>query len=264
MLKTILKVVGVLVLLFGLLIGGTIFYIFGLNQKPRSGPALGHGIEQIADSIATTYYFEVKGGKVVLIDAGLDTTGAPILAALKAHGKTADDVEAIFITHAHTDHTGAVNVFKKAKVYAMKDEVGVAAGTQPYGSPLANIFAKTNPMPFKVTNPLSDQETIDVDGLKVTAYAVPGHTPGSGVYFADGVLFVGDAFSIGKNHKIRGPVYLFSTNAQEGIDSLAKLLKELEPRYKEIEFITSSHSGTLPGAEGLAALQEFVKEHASK
>jgi glyoxylase-like metal-dependent hydrolase (beta-lactamase superfamily II) len=115
MFKTILKVIGVLVAVLVLTIGLTIGYIFGLNQKPRSGPALGHGIEQIADSIATIYYFEVANGKVVLIDAGNDPTGAPILAALKNHGKTADDVEAIFITHAHPDHDAAVNVFTKLR-----------------------------------------------------------------------------------------------------------------------------------------------------
>ena len=95
----------------------------------------------------------------------------------------------------------------------------------------------------------------------MTAYEVSGHTPGSAVYLADGVLFLGDAASIGKNKKIRGPVYLFSTNAAQGIASLGEMMKKLEPRFREIEFITSSHSGTLPGAEGIQALQAFVKTH---
>lgn len=261
MFKTILKVIGVLVAVLVLTIGLTIGYIFGLNQKPRSGPALGHGIEQIADSIATIYYFEVANGKVVLIDAGNDPTGAPILAALKNHGKTADDVEAIFITHAHPDHDAAVNVFTKAKVYAMKDEEYVADGEQAYGSPLSALTGKFNPHPFKVTNPLKDQETVNIGGLNITAYEVSGHTPGSAVYLADGVLFLGDAASIGSNQKIRGPVYLFSTNAAQGVASLGTLMKKLEPRFHEVEFITSSHSGTLPGPQGLNALAEYVKDN---
>lgn len=166
MFKTILKVLGVAVGLFVLVVGLLIGYIFGLNQSPRSGPALGHGIEQIADSIATTYLFQVAGGKIVLIDAGNDTTGAPILEALKNHGKTADDVEAIFITHAHPDHDAGVNVFPKAKVYAMKDEVDVASGKEAYGSPLSSLSGKYNPHPFQVTNPLADLQTVDVGGAE--------------------------------------------------------------------------------------------------
>lgn len=261
MFKTILKVLGAVVGLFVLTVGLLIGYIFGLSQSPRSGPVLGHGIEQIADSIATTYLFQGNDGKIILIDAGNDPTGSPILAALKNHGKTADDVAAIFITHAHPDHDAAVNIFSKAKIYAMKDEVGVAAGTEAYNSPLSKIMGKFNPHPFKVTDPLTDEQTVEVDGLKVTAYDVPGHTPGSAVYLADGVLFLGDAASIGSNKKIRGPVYLFSTNSTQGIASLRALMTKLAPRFNEIEFVTSSHSGTLPGAEGLQALQDFVKAH---
>jgi glyoxylase-like metal-dependent hydrolase (beta-lactamase superfamily II) len=261
MFKTILKVVGAVIGLFVLVIGLTIGYIFGLNQKPRSGPALGHGIEQIADSITTIYLFQVDGGKIVLIDAGNDPTGAPILAALKNHGKTADDVEAIFIIHAHPDHEAAVNLFTKAKIYAMKDEVDIASGKQAYNSPLSSLFGKTNPHPFQVTDPLTDQQSVTVGGLQVTAYEVSGHTPGSAVYLADGVLFLGDAAGIGRNKKIRGPIYLFSTNAAQGIANLGELLKKLAPRMQEIEFVTSSHSGTLPGPEGIAALQEFVAAH---
>jgi len=258
MFKTILKVVGVILAAFVLLIGGTIFYIFGLNQKPRSGPDLGHGITQVADSIATTYLFQLNDGKVALIDAGNDPTGAPILAALKAIGKTADDVEAVFITHAHPDHDAGVNIFTKAKVYAMKEEVEVASGKEAYGSPLSKVLGPTNPHPFHVTNPLVDQQVVEVGGLKVTAYAVPGHTPGSAVYLARNVLFLGDALSIGKNHKMRGPVFLFSTDVKQGRTSIAELLKKLEPRFKEIEFVTSSHSGTLTGEEGIKAIQDFV------
>jgi glyoxylase-like metal-dependent hydrolase (beta-lactamase superfamily II) len=261
MFKTILKVLGVVIGLFVLVVGLTIGYIFGLNQKPRSGPALGHGIEQIADSITTIYLFQVEDGKIVLIDAGNDSLGTPILQALKSHGKTVDDVAAIFITHAHPDHDAAVNVFPKAKVYAMKDEVDIASGKQAYNSPLSNFFGKTNPHPFLVTDPLTDQQSVTVGGLQVTAYEVSGHTPGSAVYLADGVLFLGDAASIGRNQKIRGPVYLFSTNAAQGIANLGELMKKLAPRLNEIEFVTSSHSGTLPGPAGIAALQDFVNSH---
>jgi hypothetical protein len=38
-------------------------------------------------------------------------------------------------------------------------------------------------------------------------------------------------------------------------------MKKLEPRFKEIEFVTSSHSGTLTGVEGIQAIQDFVAAH---
>lgn len=260
LLKVLASVLISLVLI--VLIGAAI--IFLPNQKPRSGPDLGHGIEQVADMIATIYLFEVDHGKIVLIDAGNDPEGTAIMDALKKRGKTADDVAAIFVTHAHPDHTGALSKFSKALVFAMKEEAPLIEGKEKYLSPVATVTGQYIPRPVKVTNPLNDGETVTVHGLKVTAYRVSGHTPGSALYLARGVLFLGDIAGIGRNKTIRDPVYIFSRSVEESNQSLAIALQKLEPRYKEIEFVTSSHSGTLAGPEGVKALLDHVSKTTSR
>jgi glyoxylase-like metal-dependent hydrolase (beta-lactamase superfamily II) len=256
--KKILIVVSLVVLVIALILVGGFLAIFGNFATPRSGPALDSGIEQVADSIATIFMLDVGGGKVALIDAGNNDTGAPILDALKRRAKTPDDVAAIFITHAHPDHDAAVSIFPNAEVFAMQDEVEVAAGKEAYRSPLSRVAGRFNPHPFKVTHPLHDGETVRVGDLEVTAFEVSGHTPGSTLYLARGVLFVGDAFNLTRGHKIEGPVRLFSRDADQGIRSLRTFLQKLGARESEIKFIATSHTGNIEGPEGLRLLREFL------
>ena len=258
MVRTALKIVGAALGAIILLAVITFGYVFGPNQSPRTGPALGGGIEEVADGLATTYLFALASGNIVLIDAGNDATGEPILQALMKRGKQADDVVAIFITHAHPDHDAGIAAFPKAQVYAMREEVAIADASEPYDSPLHRWLGPTNPHPFKVTHPLQDQETIALENLSVTAYGVPGHTPGSALYLAGGVLFLGDAASIGRSGKMRPPVWLFSRDADKGVTSLAAALDKLAPRAAEVRIVTSSHSGNMAGDAGLAALRDLT------
>jgi glyoxylase-like metal-dependent hydrolase (beta-lactamase superfamily II) len=86
----------------------------------------------VYDGFSTAFILDVGDGKVALIDAGNDTAGKAILDALQKKNANADNVTAIFITHAHPDHDGAVALFPKATIYAMKREVPVAAGKEDY------------------------------------------------------------------------------------------------------------------------------------
>ena len=259
MLRGTLKLLALLALALVLLIGGTLAYIFGPNQAPRGGPTLGPSVTQVADGIATVYLFELAHGGLALIDAGNDPSGAPILAALRQRNKTVDDVAAIFITHAHSDHIAAVAQFPRAEVYALQAEADLAAGHEAYGSPIGHLAGETNSRPFRVSQPLQDAQTVSVDDLQITAYAVPGHTPGSAMYLARGILFLGDAASIGRNKQLRDPVWLFSRDTAQGVASLAQAIRRLTPQIDQIHFIAASHSGVLADAEAKAALQAFVR-----
>lgn len=260
MIKTALKIVGAVVAVLLVLVLGTFGYVFGLNQAPRGGPALNANILEVADSFATTYLFELSSGKIVLIDAGNDASGTPILEALEQRHKTADDVVGIFITHAHPDHDAAVAKFPKAQVYAMQEEAAIADASEPYNSPLHRWLGDTNPHPFKVTHPLHDQEAVMLEDLTVTAYAVPGHTPGSALYLARGVLFLGDAANIGRGGNMRPPVWLVSRNVDQGLASLAAALDKIAANKAEVRMVTSSHSGNMEGAAAVAALRQLASQ----
>lgn len=258
MIKKIIKIVAAIVSLGVLASLITVAAIFMPHQKARSGPNLGNGIEQIADSIATTYLFEVNHGKIVLIDAGVSPDAAPIIQALNQRGKTVEDVIAIFVTHSHLDHIGGIANFPKAQIYSMKEEVALLSGVEELVSPISNITGKHNKTPVHVTHPLRDGETVDVEGLKVTAFLVPGHTSGSALYLARGVLFFGDIIQIRTDLKMEGPVWLFSGNVEQSNRALASAVRKLESRLKEVKWIATSHNGTLEGDFGVQALREFV------
>jgi glyoxylase-like metal-dependent hydrolase (beta-lactamase superfamily II) len=135
----------------------------------------------------------------------------------------------------------------------MRREVPLAAGQEPFNSPLSMLFGRKNATPFTVTHPLDDGETFVVGNLRVTAYAVPGHTKGSAAYLAGGVLFVGDALQIKSNGQIIGPPAIMGTDRAQGEVSLRHLGQELQPRAADVKFIASGHNGTVAGLAPLLA-----------
>jgi glyoxylase-like metal-dependent hydrolase (beta-lactamase superfamily II) len=255
--KKFLKIAAIIVAVVVVLIGGLFWYVFGGLQAQNAGLALGPGAEPVYDGFSTAFLLDAGGGSYALIDAGNDTAGAAILAALQKHNAGPDNVAAIFMTHAHPDHDAAIPHFPKATIYGMKREVAVAQGKQEYGSTFSVMTGKTNPHPFEIGHPLDDGEKVTVGNLEVTAFDVPGHTAGSGAYLINGVLYLGDAANIGSSKKVLGPTKPFSTDYAQGIASLKHLAEELQPRAGEVKLLATGHSGGLAGGPAqLAAVQQ--------
>jgi hydroxyacylglutathione hydrolase len=140
-----------------------------------------------------------RGGadRALVIDPGEEAER--ILAAVKEMGVT---VEAILLTHTHFDHVGAVAPVARATgapVYCPEIEVPVLAdimrfvpwpGFGPYESYDADATVKGG-------------ERLELAGLEIDVYFVPGHSPGHVAYsIADEhALFSGDVLfrgSIGR------------------------------------------------------------------
>jgi glyoxylase-like metal-dependent hydrolase (beta-lactamase superfamily II) len=254
--KRILKILAIVIVILVAAVGGLFWYLFGGLQAQNAGLTLGPGAEAVYDGFSTVFLLDAGGGSYALIDAGNDTAGKAILAALQKHSASPDNVAAIFITHAHPDHDGAIALFPKATVYAMKREIPVAQGKEEFGSAFSAMTGKVNPHPFEIGHPLDDGEKVTIGNLEVTAFAVPGHTAGSGAYLTNGVLYLGDAAQIGSGSKVVAPSKAFSTDATLGVASLKHLAEELQPRAGEIKLLATSHSGGLAaGPSALAAVQ---------
>jgi glyoxylase-like metal-dependent hydrolase (beta-lactamase superfamily II) len=250
--KKALKILGITIGFVVLLLAITAFALFSGLQAGTAGPSLGSSVERIP-GFSTVYLLDGGNGQLALIDAGQDAKGAAILTALQARHATPDNVAAIFVTHAHADHIGALALFPKATIYTMKREVPIAAGQEPYNGPIFRLFGTRNSAPFVVGHPLDDGEKVTVGNLEVTAFAVPGHTEGSGAYLAQGVLFTGDAIQIKSNQQLMGPSAIFSTDRAQGEASLRHLGQELQPRAADVKFIATSHTGTVSGLQPLLA-----------
>jgi glyoxylase-like metal-dependent hydrolase (beta-lactamase superfamily II) len=213
---------------------------FGDNSPIADGQQLGVGVETVKDGFVSVFMVDVGPGKVALIDAGKDASGKAILAALARRGLAPASVAAIFLTHGHGDHTAGCKLFPDAAVYALESDVALIGDAA------------------KVNHPLKDGEVSDVGDVRVETFAVPGHTPGSAVYLARGVLFFGDSAGASKDGVMMKAVRLFSKDSGLNVTSLKALASRLQPRAQEIKALAFAHTGPLVGFEPLAA---FARSH---
>ena len=63
------------------------------------------------------------------VDAGLDASGAAILAELKSAGAQPQQVLAVLITHGHADHYAAATLSPKAEVCGGADDIAMMTAT---------------------------------------------------------------------------------------------------------------------------------------
>lgn len=120
--------------------------------------------------------------------------------------------KAIFLTHAHFDHIGAVDELRDAfqiPVYIHENEADWLE------DPSKNGSAKYRELPSYRMKPASDEHIIrmeqrfDISGIKFNAVFTPGHSPGSISYIFedDGFAIVGDTLfhgSVGRTDLIGG------------------------------------------------------------
>jgi glyoxylase-like metal-dependent hydrolase (beta-lactamase superfamily II) len=233
--KRALKVLAAVLLVLVIAAVSVWYSAFGHNSPIVDGQVLAPGVETVKDGFVSAFLLDAGPGKVALVDAGKDAGAVSILSALSRRGLSKSAVAAIFLTHGHGDHTAGCRVFPDAQVYALEAElptVGDAA---------------------KIGHPLHDGEAVDVGDLHVEAFATPGHTPGSAVYLARGVLFFGDSAGASKDGAVMRAVRLFSKDPAQNVASLKALELRLRPRAQEIQELAFAHTGPLAGFAPLAA-----------
>jgi hydroxyacylglutathione hydrolase len=232
--KRALKWVGLVVLLVGIALGAGWYSAFGHNSPILDGLKLAPGVETVKDGFVSIFMLDVGPGRVALVDAGKDASGRAVLAALARRGLTRESVNAIFLTHGHGDHTAACKLFPDAQVYALGNEISLVGDAA------------------KVNHPLKDGDVVSVGDLRVEAFAVPGHTPGSAAYLARGVLFFGDSAGASKDGVMMKAVRLFSKDSGQNVTSLKALEARLVPRASEVKELAFAHTGPLEGFQPLA------------
>ena len=146
-----------------------------------------------AGPIQTNAYLLTEPGtrEAVLVDApeGVWAMAEPILA------KEGCRLSSLWLTHGHWDHTqGAAEVVRRsgARVFAHRaDQPLIETPEVMRELALPGIALE----PVRVDRWLEDGETIETIGQKVTVGHVPGHCPGSLVFYlpGSGAAFAGDA-----------------------------------------------------------------------
>ena len=124
----------------------------------------------------TYLVWEENSSVCVVIDPGYQAN--TILREAKALGKK---ISAIFLTHGHFDHVGAV-----------RDLVAEVGGpVYPNEADLA-MPAQLTAGPLYYTNTYNEGDFVDAAGLSFKVLHTPGHTPGSVCLMCENVIFSGD------------------------------------------------------------------------
>lgn len=199
------------------------------------------GIRRIGPGLANVYLFE-EAGAVTIVDAGMPGYWRALPTELAAMGRSLEDVRAVVLTHAHSDHIGFAERIRTARGVPIRvhelDELrakGQVPGPKSLGEfkllPLLGflIFGLRNGLrspPILEVSTFGDGATLDVPGTPRVIH-VPGHTAGSAaLHFAQrDVICVGDAF-VTRNviNGATGPQLFpnFNTDNEQAYASLAR------------------------------------------
>jgi glyoxylase-like metal-dependent hydrolase (beta-lactamase superfamily II) len=177
---------------------------------------------------------------LTIVDSATPGATDQIETQLQEGGYALSDVGSIVVTHAHSDHTGALAELARrsgAQVLAHQDEAAYVErkSTLPYAGLFQRlIFGLServifNFEPCQVGRRLQDGDTIDaLGGLQVVH--VPGHTPGNIALFQPErrILICGDTlFNMGPRGVIVAPRLASTHPAQTR--AAAQKLADLEP-----------------------------------
>ena len=170
------------------------------------------GVHRLTNGVANFYLIQ-ESGKLVLVDAGAPKDWALFTRAARTLGKADSDLDAVLLTHAHTDHTGFAEQARAtigARVWIHEHDVQ-AARTGKVGprdgkqsayllrgafwrtALVLGIRGGTKIIPIREVSEFRDGEVLDVPGSPRVVHA-PGHTGGSAAILLEdrGVLFTCD------------------------------------------------------------------------
>lgn len=173
------------------------------------------GVQRLTQGV-TNFYLIEEGGKLVLVDAGTPGDWALFTATVAQMAHRLDDLDAVLLTHAHSDHTGFA---EKARTTAgapvwihHDDEQALKTGqtAKPDGGMGAYLFklqmyktmlslgrrGASKIVPVAEASTFDDGEKVDVPGKPRVIHA-PGHTAGSCALLLEerNVLFAGDVLA---------------------------------------------------------------------
>ena len=186
--------------------------------NPSNSDVFSDGVSCIREEDVNLWFY-TKAGITIAFDSG-HRNFPNVKREFEKIGINANDIEHVFITHVDVDHAGG-KMHRMTKLGFVKLSVGVSL-KQGY------IL-------------LSDGQVTDVNGIKVEAIHVPGHTLGHMCYLVDeSILISGDCLAINKNGGY--PFFDFFTQFPDmNKKSLVKLRETL--KNKPVKAVCTGHSG---------------------
>ncbi len=202
------------------------------------------GIRRLGTGRVNVYLIE-EAGAITIVDAGLPGYFGDLLAELTAMGRSIEDVRAVLLTHAHSDHIGFAERIRRERgvpIRVHEADAALARGEvkqQNEGGGQTRLLPAISFLLFGIregfiglkhiaeVSTFGDGATLDVPGSPRVIH-VPGHTAGSAALHLasrDAVL-VGDAFvTLNVMSGSTGPQLFRNFNAdnRQALESLRRL-----------------------------------------
>ena len=211
--------------------------------KPLNTGWIDEHVACVREWVANIFFYR-RGDTTIMIDAGYNYDR--LAEKMSWLGIRPQEIKSILVTHQDTDHVGAVEadspgLFRNATLY-----VGEIENRYLTGEVRRRVIYHLYKLPQVTINNkkalLHDGQTIEIGGVRIECFLVPGHTWGHMVYLIDDkYLFTGDTLWFGAD----GGYSFISALAEDNrlaVRSLCALEEKLRARGIRPLFITG-HTG---------------------
>ena len=204
-----------------------------------------------------TAIYLIRGARKCLIDAGTRTDAPRLVKLLKE--LDAFPLDLIIITHPHWDHAQGIPFLRQealrqgSKIEVMASSEAIPLLADAYFN---EAFDRGPYESIQDVTPVMEGDTIDLGGIALRIYEVPGHCRGHIAMLDEknSNIFVGDAIGDKLNNNIFFPPFMPPTWEPEAFLSSVNKLKQIP-----YETLCLAHFGCLYGSEAKNILDEAVE-----
>ena len=204
-----------------------------------------------------TAVYLIRGDRTCLIDGGTRQQARRLVQMLNALGAFPPDL--IIATHPHWDHSQAIPWLrqeaarqgKKIEVLASQQAIPLLADVT-----FNDVFNRGPYESIQDVTPVKEEDTVDLGGITLRIYDVPGHCEGHIAILDERnrTVFVGDAIGIKVSDDIFLPPFMPPTWDLDAFQSSVTKLRQIP-----YEALCLAHFGCIAGSEAQTILDESLE-----